>query len=367
MATPKRKDLLSFAKEDSFFKTFLVVISLTAFFLATTLIVLTLYAFLDKNVHSLIYIWLVVGAILSFFVIKTSYIMVNGDKKKQEKHSLKEIAQQTSKVKLGAWNSTIFFLRMLFFNLANELFLVLFFWIIYMGIISLGYYIIYGVILFKNFETLATILGLIGIISGFSQYFINEYRGRVVEKTMKNMAEYLNVLLSEISFKEFINYLKNKNQVLHSKITSQFDLPATRPLLEALHSQRSGNSVFQYPLYNLGMNDEAYFSIIERSKEKQITDNLIEAYKGFFQEKQKELKNKIDLLPIDSLRKIFFEDYYFFNDMLPSLETYDMTDKAKKIEDPQSYSEFKQEIASYFMRYLVFDKIMGVKEHEESK
>lgn len=164
---------------------------------------------LDLITYSLVFI---LGLVLSFVIIKNYYFL-----------SIQEIIDRTKAAvgfvfdyrnssdltipKVYLSEACSFASRNFFFNLLNDLFIVLIFWIAVFGSsIFLGFTEVS-----LNFQLFSEVFALIGIISGLFQFYIKDYRDKmvgVIDSFVKDRFEET----KRISFRDFRQYLLDKRK-----------------------------------------------------------------------------------------------------------------------------------------------------------
>jgi hypothetical protein len=159
-------------------------------------------------------IYYVIGIVLSVFLIKIKWIISVTEQTKFEKNGSSkneyEIGGNTSNttsVKKIIVNVLIL-IRLLIFNIFNEVFVLIVFWSFYIFLLSIFPFINYP--LNYDFTPFFTAMGMIGIIAGLFQVYVNTNEEKVMFKVKQHLKNYLITYIQHNATKEdFIEYFSN--------------------------------------------------------------------------------------------------------------------------------------------------------------
>ena len=242
--------------------------------------------------------------------------------------------------------SIIVFPRLLFFNISHFLFPLLFIWISLLGVI----YFLFSLTI-NNFNNFVGLVTLIGIIFGFFQYYVKGYKENVQKKLVQYLTK-LSLPEDEFTLKDFKSFLKPRtayNNVEDAILQVEDDFstkssPRLRIGIEKLLSNM-----------NLSQSDVQFFKSLEKEMGiKGNKDNLIKAYKEFFEEKKIEFKTRIDKKKIKELMWLLMGNINILGETLVTLGTLDLPDK-----EPESYDEFFKQASYEILNEVVTSFIFG--------
>jgi len=229
-------------------------------------------------------IFISVGIIL--FIVIPIICLFNYYRKPERREKLKSsIPENNNRLRI-IFMSIIVFPRLIFFNISHFLFPLLFIWISLLGII----YFLFSLTI-NNFNNFVGLVTLIGIIFGFFQYYVKGYKENVQKKLVQYFTK-LSLPEDEFTLKDFKSFLKPRNAYnnVEDAILQVEDGFSTK----YSPSVRIGIEKFLSNM-NLSQSDVQFFKTLEKEMgEKGNKENLIKAYKEFFEEKKIEFKAQID-------------------------------------------------------------------------
>lgn len=270
----------------------------------------------------------IIGVLLSLAIIKPSYFLdLDGLRKRVEmlKNTLRG-SESHLLLKISPSELFSFSLRNLFFNMLNDSFVLLIFWLtIYGGTILLNLTILPGD---NEFRLFSETMVLIGIISGLFQFYVKEYKTR----NMKIINSLIEKRLSEaknVSFLDFRKFLKDKNLTsLESKIDE---------IIKGKYVQTPGGILpciikkerSEFPIYNIynqisrpiGLNDNQLFIYLESYAEGHPDLNkndLVKQYRDYFSAKRQDINKAGRKQKTKELRKLMFTAIFFSDEIIYS-------------------------------------------------
>ena len=264
--------------------------------------------------------------------------------------------------KIDFLNSLILLIKYLFFNALNDLFILTIIW-------AAIFFILY---LFKlinpptDFTNLATIITLIGVLSGFFQFYIKNYKEQVSMKITNSLTQYVIKIIKRISLSDFLKSLDNGNKKDIQKIISS---------KEEVKGYLMGFRPKPFTLINMPamIKDTSIFDNIDYLVEEKLVNGiqldiskLNELYKKYFEEKLKKFKEEIKEKDFIETRKLLFSNLIFFDEVIADLEKinleYSQGDEEK---EPEGFREHYEKF-SYDCFYYMLDVLLNFKQ-EESK
>ena len=321
----------------------LSVFSLLSYAISNLLVFFVIAEFFNYSSIWIKGIYLIVGTLCSFLLIKTNlFITPKRRIKKEEKASSRKEEKLKLKVEkgdissismIGKWNFIIILIRLLFFNIMNDLFIVLIVWSI---LFSVGYVTGLITLVPGTFSTLVGLLSIIGILSGIFQFYIQTYKQKIIQQITNTLREHSIGILKKYSFNDFLNYTEKGNKSFCGLIEQKIRKNTIYRLLEGFRDQRrSGKDITNITL-NMSGNDillarSLDYSDIDKGKLKQ-------AYDTYFKSKNQEIKKEIDKLNFQEIRKILFPNIMFFDEGMAQLIR--ISHNFENIEEPASYEEF---------------------------
>jgi len=339
---------------------FLSFISIISFLLANIIIFNIFIHFIKVEINKILLFIICFG--ISIILIKPHWLIdikFPRIKTYKNKHLIKEDFRQIinfkNKIKINSFNIMIIILRLLFFNTLNDLFMILIVWSGIFIILYLFFDII--TITSENIQNMINILTILGILLGIFQFYIKSYKEQVYQKTINKIANCINEIIKNITFSDFLIFIENKDKKLYHKLMNISNKDPVYPYLKLFRDMRSKNKPTNV-IFNIYSNNIIIDEILELSLEKKDKEKLKQYYEKFFNEKRLEIKQKIDMIDVTELRKLFLPNIILFDEIfaeLTNLIYFSEYEKYKK--EPETYQEFLQfmfyEMTSYFINRIV--------------
>jgi len=244
---------------------------------------------------------------------------------------------------------SIVFPRILFFNISNFLFPLLFIWLSFTGILYFKNYIQFT----GKFNEFLGVITILGVILGFFQYYLKRHEEKFQNKVVNY---FVNVIfpVKEFSYREFKKFVEKRSEDRKfrevKKLTDKLDSESSRLLRIALTIARSGGRVHFTNIQLAGESEMLRFSILEDLAEKeQKTDCLKYVYKRFFEEKKEKILKSIKSEDIREFRWILIGNINFLDEA--SIQLFSLP-SAKK-EEPDSYSEFLSKVELEILNKII--------------
>lgn len=337
---------------------FLSTLSILSFILANLIIFIVMSRFLVFSINPLFLFFS--GLVVSFLLIKT-HLFISTKKKAEEKEKdtsgktwIDQISSIKKKVKIGIWNVFLVITRLLFFNVLNDLFMVL---IVWCGI--LGVYCFAGFIKVTAIQDLTGVLTIMGILLGLFQFYIKFYRDQVYQRMLNNIVKYFTEISKKLTFSNFLKYIEQNHQNFYEKINSELRVNPAYPILKIFKDERirGGKEITNITLNIYPTSDILLSQLLELSR---IGKNeLKKIYKEFFELKSKEIKNEIDRLDLVELRKLILPNIMFFDEVMSEIANMMYLSESNK--EPESYQEFLQLTIYESVVYLI-ERIIGMED-----
>lgn len=246
-------------------------------------------------------------------------------------------------IKYNFWNAILIFFRILFFNLMDEIFIVIVIWLAFLG----PFYFLNWVSLVNNFSitTFSEIMAVIGIISGFLQIYINQLKNNIIQKVTNAIIQYIKLSTLDISFTDFLHYLKN---------TSPQDLSLYHRIKEIIFGLDSitrfggrREKITERYFYSLSGDELLYlFSYLDsyeefEEKESGNSRKLQEYYERYFKEKldKFKLKVKTNAFEINNIKRILYTNIQMLSEAMTDAVTINISE-IKETKNPKTFEEF---------------------------
>ena len=337
-------------------KSIIKSLSLVSLLIANFMVLFIFSYFFDIISVKRWYFWilLVVGFLFSLVTIKTNYVFRWKIKDKQQGN--KDKKEESVKIpKIGYLNILILLIRFFFFNILNDLFILIIIWIIIFAIILL-----FGLVGSpNNFTNLATTITLIGVLSGFFQFYIKNYKEHVSMNINNSLSRYIAKTINKISLSDFLKSLDSENKediqkIVSSKEEVKYFLMGFRPK--------------PFTLINMPatIKDISIFDNIDYLVEEELvkgiqldSEKLNKLYKTYFEEKFKKFKEEIDEKDFIGIKKLLFSNLIFLDEISADLETIKLEyDEEKELEGfRERYEKF-----SYDCHYYILDFMLNFKQ-----
>lgn len=332
-------------------------------------LVLNQTSYFNINPAWTFWIFYVIGLILSLLIIKTNFAL----KFKQFflefwrffallYKGLKTLIFNRE-LQIPNWgfpNVLLMAIRNLFFNILNDLFILTIFWtaffflLFFMGLFTLPASF--------NFQNFAEALALIGILSGFFQFYTSAYREDFRQLFASIVKEQLHII-QEVSMEDFLSYLEDRHeQVLLGKIRSTiFKDNIFKGMIQLKGARDSHITIYSAP--PLGWNNAIYlFQYLDScsimSPEIITREVLNKQYEGYFAEKFKKFKNSFVNSEMDETRQLITSTIIYSDEVLTSLTKASIEFPDEDIE-PESFVEYYHKF-TYDCMYHYLDVLMDI-------
>ncbi|OPY38329.1 MAG: hypothetical protein A4E35_00752 [Methanoregula sp. PtaU1.Bin051] len=363
---------------------FIEYLPLFSFLIANYFILTVFDHFLELNRISVFilpswltfWIYYIIGLFLSLLVIKTNFMLrlkgLSFDLINFFRLLFSHIDNLVKKKsKLPKWDFRKVILmasRNLFFNVLNDVFILTIFW-------SSLFFLIFFLNLISipndfNFTSFGTAIGLIGILSGFFQFYTTIYREQTKD-LISSITKYQLKIVQEISMDDFLEFLirinerafvdEIANRIFNTDrvVDGLLKYPGFRDshiTVYSLPSQGYTNSLsmFQYL--------DAYSVAFPQRINKNQLNNL---YKRYFEEKIAQFKEKSNEPEISEIRKLILSTIVFSDEILSSLTRVNIDFPDQSVE-PENFIDYYHLFAFNCVNILL-DKIMNYEEAASRK
>lgn len=267
----------------------IIWLDLIFFSFAFLIVYLLLYQVLNP-VYFLIFYFISIVLLKPEFVLIITKIF--GKKRNNSQNTQSNIYSKLLKspfIKSLLLKFTFVFPRLLFFNVLYYIFPI--FIILIFSYIALLYF---GYLKLQDFNNTVPIAGLIGITSGFFQYYIDRYEEKVQQKMLSKMNFITNLIIEESKynkFKIFINGSQNFKNI-NNKIDSILNQPLA-PQLSKILRVPGKTEIFAPSIYPEKFDQNINFQIIEAGIDEKDKQLLLDAYNSFFKNVKNNVKTKI--------------------------------------------------------------------------
>lgn len=343
---------------DNKFKRIVSFFDLFSFFLANSIIFLLINYFYDFKVFGIeniliSFIFFVFGLILNLMILKTEFF-IDFRKNKTEnlgivdvdfkEKSEEKINNEKNKkdFNLGRLNLIVISLRLFFFNILKDLFLVLIVWLVFLLLIFYftNFLFLQSNYSFTNFVNLVTI---IGVISGIFSFYLSSYKEQISKKILDSLNKYFIKIMKKVSLENLEIYLKEKKINLDSKSKK--------------YNHHEQFRIASKYILNIYPNIDRNSQLLQKINSDESIKNELEK---FFKIKDEEIKQEIDSMNLKDLRKILLPNIIFFNDIiveiLKSQLEFDFDEFEKK--EPEKYEDYLKKFV-YENIYYFIEKILS--------
>jgi len=270
------------------------------------------------------------GLFLSAILIKTKWFLYH--KSSSDKHEEVwdfGIGNAPLRYKIPAY------LHFSFFNILNDLFLVIIVWVAYIGFLTL----IGLVILISPPTYFFGVVSVIGIFAGLFQFYLQYYREKITNQIMSSFSQNFKNILSKISYAEFLKYIKNKNFTLYEKIVDKKreKFIGGYPILMRLERSRKLAIALPYKP------DEDYEIKITEMILDELRDDYKEKYmklcEEFFKEKLEDIKKDLKKLDLTPIKREILGNLYLYEELESMVFRLEYALPERK-EKPESYFDY---------------------------
>lgn len=334
-------------------------LQIVSFLLANIAILFILNYYFQLS--QIVYIFTAIfGIFLSVIIIKTYYFLDISSAKDRfmdlGRYLLKRPKfQDVEKPSINIIEFIGFTFRNIFFNLLNDSFIVLIYWIFTFTILIW----IQIAKIPENFTEFAEVMALVGIISGLFQIYIKDYKQNS-SNMIKSIIEEKMSIINSISLKDFQIFLIKKNKENFVKVIQKIIQEKDIISQETLEAYRSiGREKIALSVHNIHVprmidsnSINGFFELemyIDRDQNVNIRE-LHYQYEDYLDEKRNLFKSKITEKNISELRKILFSMIIFSDEITISLLRVS-SGIPRKTNTPTTFVEFY----SNFQRECVYD------------
>lgn len=247
-------------------------------------------------------------------------------------------------IKYNLWNALLILFRTLFFNLMDYFFIVIVMWLALLGPF---YYIgIITPLAGFSIEIFSEILTVIGIISGFLQIYITQLKNSIIQKITNSIIEYINLSTSDISFIDFMHYLKKanpsdsslfnrvRNIIFGSDSSSSIRNGYREKIRERYFYSLSGD-----PLLYLFSYLDAYEEFDEEKSKN--SEELQRYYNTYFKDKLEDFKSKVEanFSEINRIKRILYANIPLLSEAMADTAALNL-ELTEETKNPKKFEEF---------------------------
>lgn len=350
--------------DNSYIKAFILTVAVISFILSNLVVFFVIshfFIFSQYPSFSSTYVevaFLIAGIVICTALAKTNFLIKTKKIKKEDKvKEIKELKESRKRIHLGAWNMILILFRLFYFNILNDLFIVLVIWASIFGIASLFKIII---LVPNTFTDLVSLLTILGVLAGIFQFYIQNYKEKVTQRMINSMNKYLVRFYQKVTFREFLDYLQKKDRPFYNTIKTKMDDNPLKPLFSLFRDQRSGRSSTNITVNLSAQNDSLLIQALEFSDIDK--DALKSKYKEFFDFKNKEIQKEIELKDFRDLQRNFLPNIIFYDEIFTEMtgSSYEV----EKKEDLKSFEDFSIDSFIENFTFLIY-KMLGVTEDEK--
>ncbi len=316
-----------------------------ASFLFANLIIFALYCVIlsINSVIEAITIF-VIGLLLSAILVKTKWFLSKSANEFESEKVWEWVFESGKRDKFLAY------LRLSFFNILNDLFLILIVWVGYIGLISLLGFVHFD----YSITEYVSVISAIGILAGLFQFYLRYYREKISDEVLKSFTQTFKNIFSKISYFDFLNYINHKNSTLYEKINAKKRKNAIGGFPILMRLERSKKIAVAFPYKP---DEDSEIKITEMALEeldKKDKALYIELCESYFKEKVEEIKNDIEKLDFTELRNAILGNLYLFEE-IESMVTRVENELPERKEKPESFTdcwvEAFEEVLSHMSKF----------------
>jgi len=291
---------------------FIKIVPIIGFIISTFLVVIVFNYFF--NLGNVIWIYGIVGFLLSILIIKSNYVFSLFSKQEKSPDNDEE-----KSLNYGALKVIIVMLKTLFFNVMNDLFILTLFWTILFGIAYLAE--ILSLPSSFDFNILISVITLLGILSGFFQFYIENYKKQVTDKINSVIIEYLRKAIRDVSMDYFARICDEEPK--YKEVLKRIGNIITDQDSKTVKGAPTIKSIMNLQL-SLNADTHALFHFLEAyaefSKENSLNrENLISMYEYYFKKKFEQYKTDINNEDFAEVSDTIFASILFFDEILASI------------------------------------------------
>lgn len=318
---------------------------------------------------SLSWLFLVIGIFLSIVLVRTKYVLhFKEDTKKKQDAPIERVSSQGEVIKTDKgviWNTACIFIKSLFFNILNDMLITSIFWVGFgSGLYAVGLMDVQQTFKLDTFVAAITILG---ILAGFFQFYIQNYKSEVSASIIKSITNYIQMATRDITFKDFVGFIDSKkNNKDYESLFSRINKIILDE--EKIKNNRLPNvKIIQQIALSFKTDPFSLFDYLDYYKEFGKSDSLNKqhlkrAYEDYFAKKLTEFKESLDKKELIEIKRGIFSSLLFFEEIAANLEELNF-DYPEEKEDSIDFRDFYRKFINDCMFYLL-DILLNLKHPE---
>jgi hypothetical protein len=361
-----------------FFKLIVKILPIICFGITNILIFIIFnyfFHFENFQMYGLPWLWiyLIIGIVLSFCILKPQWLFTsNFVSRKETQISIQDELEDKDEIihKIGVINSFLILIRTFFFNILNDLFISVIFWISFFFIVLFipFYFGIQNPPQIPNLTNLAAIIGLIEVIAGLFQLYINSYRESVSEKVQNSLISFIKQATLTINLNDFDKFLDEEcpNSRIKHRL-SEFSNSKNTILSQLNTANYHANKKNKYFFININNFTPwqvdpilAFVYLDNYVSEKHEFDlpELHKKYNSYFNWRLNQFKNEVDKLDLNEIRALIFSNITFFDESSSALTNYAF-ESSYKDEEPKEFTDYLNKYIENCTLYLI-NKILAL-------
>ncbi|MEA3255446.1 MAG: hypothetical protein U9Q22_06390 [Candidatus Altiarchaeota archaeon] len=222
------------------------------------------------------------------------------------------------------------FIRTIFFNVLNDLFILTIFWISFFSILYIS-----GFLILPNdfdFTKFVEVMTLMGILSGFFQFYITSYSQQVTARINDSISKYILKAVRSVSFTDFIRFIneqsKDKNDKMEKlkKRITKIDAEHLKNIIDRYLTQKGRGSPQITQIYYTPpeVSGFAFFEYLDNEEtigapESENREYLHELYRCYLTSKLDKFKDELKEKDLREVKDLTFTNISFFDQMATSL------------------------------------------------
>ena len=276
-----------------------------------------------------------------------------------ELNSSKENESTVEESKKTVWNllvstielivNSLLLFRTILFNIFNDSFILLVFWVSYLLILSFINIVTYSST--YEYSVFFSAIGMVGILAGFFQYYTKTYHDNVISKIEKHLLNYVTSYLSDnVTFVDFKAHFSNTNNQDEQEILRDIDYAisnrgvAKKELRETFIQLKQTRTPLNISISN------NYFSSFDNMSSFRSFDNIVTGYNKekkkvlnqmyleYFRAKYLDFVQKVSNDNISNLRSMLLPAILFFDEM--DIDLYRLNSLSKRENDINNNDSF---------------------------
>lgn len=319
--------------------------------------------------HTGFIIYSIICFIVSFLLLKSDTFFWFGKKSSNDTEGREAIISSSKQtmnlelkrnlIKYNLWNAALILFRTLFFNLMDYFFVVIVIWLALLG----PFYFVNAITPVAGFsiDIFSEILTAIGVISGFLQIYITQLKNGIIQKVTNSIIEYINLSTSDISFIDFMRYLKDANPNDHSLFNRIRDVLFGHDSGAVFNNGRKEKITERY-FYSLSGDELLYlFSYLDTYEEFEAKDSansvkLQAHYKAYFKDKLEKFKSKVEAnaSEINEIKRILYANIQMLSEAMADTAALNLG-ATEETKNPKNFEEFYNDYRKDCIAILVKD------------